>query len=131
MQYIKFGFSLSLTNSSQLANKEATNHYSACQYPRELQKYIDKEKSFGALLGPVDQITHAENHCSPLMTRPKDNGSRRVILDLLYPHGHSVNSHVDKNKFDQSFFVLKFPSIDHITEDIVHCTGGCNLSRLT
>ena len=56
------------------------------------------------------------------MTQPKDNGSRRVILELLYPQGHSVNSHVDKNKFDGSSFVLKFLSIDHITEDIVYCT---------
>ena len=50
LQYIKFGFSLSLTNSSQLCNKEVNNHYSACQYLKEVQKYIDKEKSFGALL---------------------------------------------------------------------------------
>ena len=39
---------------------------------------------------------------------PKDNGSRRVILDLSYPRGHSINSHVDANKFDDSAFVLKF-----------------------
>ena len=64
------------------------------------------------------------------MTRPKDNGSRRVILDLSYPHGHSVNSHVDKSKFDESAFVLKFPNIDHITEDIVNCTEECALFKI-
>ena len=31
-----------------LKNYVTTNHYSACQYPSEVQKYIDKEKSFGA-----------------------------------------------------------------------------------
>ena len=64
------------------------------------------------------------------MTRPKDNGSRRVILDLSYPHGQSVNSHVDKSKFDESAFVLKFPNIDHITEDIVNCTEECALFKI-
>ena len=64
------------------------------------------------------------------MTRPKDNGSRRVILDLSYPHGNSVNSHVNANKFDESAFVLKFPNIDHIAEDIVRCTDNCVLFKI-
>ena len=99
LQYIKFGFPLSLTNASELGNKEVTTHYSASQYPGEVQKYIDKEKSAGALLGPVKNIVHEQYYCSPLMTRPKDNGSRHVMLDLSYPCGHSVNSHVHKDKF--------------------------------
>ena len=91
LQYIKFGYPLSLEHSEESCNKETTNNYSACQYPSEVQKYIDKEKSFGALLGPVQWVVHPQYHCSPLMTRPKDNGSRRVILDLSYPPDHSVN----------------------------------------
>ena len=127
LQYIKFGFPLSLTNANELGNKEVTNHYSACQYPQEVQKYIDKEKSFGT--GPVKNISHEQYHCSQLMTRPKDNGSRHVILDLSYPRGHSVNSQVDKNMFDNSF-VLRCPNIGHITEDIVHCTEECILFKI-
>ena len=64
------------------------------------------------------------------MTRPKDNGSRRVILDLSYPRGQSVNSNVDKSKFDKGEFILKFPNIDHITEDIVNCTDECVLFKI-
>ena len=41
-----------------------------------------------------------------------------------------MNSHVDKNKFDHSSFLLKFASIDHITKDIVHCTGECVLFKI-
>ena len=130
VQYIRFGFPLSLIEAGELGNKEVTNHYSACQYPEEVQKYIDKEKSLVALLGPVNNISHEQYHCSPLMTRPKDNGSRRVILDLSYPRGHSVNSHVDKGEFDQSAFILKFPNIDHIMEDIVNCTEEWALFKI-
>ena len=42
VQYIRFGFPLSLIEAGELGNKELTNHYSACQYPEEVQKYIDK-----------------------------------------------------------------------------------------
>ena len=96
LQYVKFGYPILLKNSEELCNKETTNHYSACQYPSEVQKYIGKETSFGALLGPVQQVVHPQYHCSPLMIRPKDTGSRQVILDLSYPRGHSVISHMDK-----------------------------------
>ena len=66
LQYIKFGYPLSLNNLHELCNKETTNHYSACQYPKQVQEYLDKEKEFGALLGPVDNIIHSQYHCSPL-----------------------------------------------------------------
>ena len=59
LQYIKFGYPLSLNNPHELCNKETTNHYSACQYPKQVQEYLDKEKEFGALLGPVDHQKHA------------------------------------------------------------------------
>ena len=52
------------------------------------------------------------------MTRPKDNNKRRVILDLSYPKGNSLNDYVDRDLFDGSPFKLKFPSIDDITQYI-------------
>ena len=95
-----------------------------------LQRYRNKEKSFAALLGPVQSIIHPHYHCSTLMTHPKDIGSRRVILDLSYPRVHSVNSHVNGNKFEDSAFVLKFPNIDHIAEDIIRCMDDCVLFKV-
>ena len=123
LQYIKFGYPLSLNNPHELCNKEITNHYSACQYPKQVQEYLDKEKECGALLGPIDNITHSQYHYSPLLTRPKDTDKRRVILNLSHPYSHSVNDHVHKNAFDSSPFMLKFPSIDDITQSIKNATG--------
>ena len=57
-------------------------------------------------------------HCSPLMTRPKDLNKRRVILDLSYPQGASVNDYVFKDRFDGYAFMLRFPSMDDIVEEI-------------
>ena len=69
LQYIKFGYPMSLNNPRELCNKEITNHYSACQYPKQVQEYLDKEKEFGALLGPIDNITPSQYHCSPLINQ--------------------------------------------------------------
>ena len=115
LQYIKFGFPLSLINPYELCNKEVINHYSAIQYPSQVQEYLDKEKALGALLGPVNHVVHNQYHCSPLLTRPKDVNKRRTILNLSHPYGQSVNDHVDKDKFDSATSSLKFPSIDNIT----------------
>ena len=122
LQYLKFGFPLSLINPSELNNTQITNHFSACQYPQKVQEYIDKEVSLGAILGPVDNVVHEQFHHSPLLTRPKDINKRRVILNLSHPYGNSVNSHVDANNFDGSLFVLKLTTVDDIVHDIVEST---------
>ena len=122
LQYIKFGFPLSLHNPQALNNTEISNHFSARQYPRQVQEYIVKEIVLGALLGPVKEIKHDQFHCSPLLTRPKDIDKRWVILNLSHPHGNSVNSHADKDLFDGSPFILKFPTVDNIASNIIECT---------
>ena len=121
---------MSITNPQELCNKEVTNHYSARQYPKQVQEYLDKEKEFGALLGPIDNITHSQYHCSPLLTRPKDTDKRRVILNLSYPYGQSLNDHVQKNAFDSAPFILKFPSVDNITKDIRDTLGDTVLFKV-
>ena len=56
-------------------------------------------------------------HCSPLLTRPKDGDKRRVILNLSYPKGASGNDLVDRQHFDHSEFVLKFPTVEEIAKE--------------
>ena len=130
IQYIKFGFPLSLIDPHELNNAKVTNHFSACQDPQQVQEYIDKKIELGALLGPVDNITHNQFHCSPLLTRPKDVNKRRLILSLSHPYGHSVNSHVDASKFDGSPFILKFPTVDDIADDINKSTEDTLLFKV-
>ena len=98
IQYIRFGFPLSIHKCSELHNIEVSNHYSAVQYPHDIKKYIDKEIELGAMLGPVEVVKHPEFYCSPLMSRPKEGDTRRVILDLSYPKGNFLNDHVSKDR---------------------------------
>ena len=82
LQYIKFGFPLSLIDDCRLSNTEVHNHFSANQHPDSVQDYLDKEIQLGAILGPVDKVQSKDFHCSPLLTCPKDGNKRRIILDL-------------------------------------------------
>ena len=130
LQYLKFGFPLSLKNSDQLSNTEVINHYSALQYPDHVQQYIDKEMNLGAMLGPLDQPPSDHFHCSPLLTRPKDKIDRRIILNLSYPQGKSVNDFVDKESFDGSKFALKLPTIDDIVSEIENLGNEALLAKI-
>ena len=129
-QYLKFGFPLSLTDPDVLHNTEINNHFSALQYPTAVQEYLDKEKSLGAMLGPVNRVNYPGFHCSPLLTRPKDTDKRRVILNLSYPHGCSLNDNVDKLHFDGKKFVLKFPSIDDIVHEVSKYSTEVLISKI-
>ena len=75
-----------------------------------------EEIKYGAILGPFKQLLF-HCHVSPFLTRDKPNSNnRRVILDLSFPPGSSVNAGVPKDKYLGSYFELKYPSVD----DIVH-----------
>ena len=67
-------------------------------------------------MGPFQKLPF-DCHVSPFLTREKPNSeTRRVILDLSFPVGQSVNSGVPKDKYLGSYFELKYTSVD----DIVH-----------
>ena len=53
-----------------------------------------------------------------MLSRPKPNASRRIIVDLSWPKGHSVNSAIEDNCYDDQEYMLKYPSVDDILNDI-------------
>ena len=119
IEYLKFGFPLSLANPDNLHNIKVVNHHSAIQYPDAVNDYLHREIALGAIVGPVDDITCKNYHCSPLLSRPKDSDKRRIILNLSHPYGNSVNDNVPRDTFDGHPFSLKFPSIDNIVQHII------------
>ena len=121
IQYIKFGFPLSICNHDNLKVTYVNNHHSATEHPQAVQDYINKELEYGALLGPVKHVTSSHFHCSPLLTRPKDDDKSRIILNLSHPQGQSLNDNVDKLRFDNRHFSLKLVSVDDIIQEILAC----------
>jgi hypothetical protein len=92
------------------------NHSSAEKYPGDVEKYITKEYEAGAL--KIFDISKLNNyHISPLMSRPKDASGRRIILDLSWPQEKlaSINACVQVDTYLGTQFLLKLPTVDHIT----------------
>ena len=65
------------------------------------------------------------------MTREKSSSAnRRVINDLSWPHGHSVNSGVENDCYLGTDFVLTYPSIDKITNEVLKLGKGCQIFKI-
>lgn len=70
---------------------------SAVQYSNELQEKIDKEINLGRVLGPFSHPPISNLRCSPIGLVPKKQGGWRMITNLSYPIGESVNNYIDPN----------------------------------
>ena len=83
-------------------------------YPDLVDKYVEEEVGFQAMLGPLDFMPF-DIHILPFMTRAKfDSQSRRNIMDLSFPKGLSINDGVLKDTYLGTDFQTHYPSIDSI-----------------
>ena len=86
-------------------------------------------KSHKAILGPFD-IKPIDLHASTLMVRDKqDSDSKRTMMDLSWPKGHSVNYEVRKDVYLNTEFRLKYPSVDQITSALKKLDPALAISR--
>ena len=112
------------------------NHTGATDHPAALRAYIAKEQSKGAVMGPYKNIPfNSKVGISPLSTRPKKQTTeRRVILDLSFPIGDSVNDGMLKDDYLGFQAKLKFPKVDDLALRIYElgknaCLFKIDLSR--
>ena len=65
------------------------------------------------------------------MTRDKPGSeNRRVIIDLSWPIGSSVNSGIDKDSYMGTEFALVLPTVDHITDQLKFLGKGAHLYKI-
>ena len=108
------------------------NHKGATDFPQALKKYIQKEQSHNAVMGPYDKIPfHNKVGISPLSTRPKrDSEERRIILDLSFPPGQSVNDGILKDNYMGFHTKLSFPKVDEFALRIFTLGRGCCMFKI-
>ena len=98
---------------------------------KDIHAYLEEEIKHKAVLGPFDEPPIKNLHISAMMTREKPNSAhRRVIIDLSFPHGTSVNSGVTKDTYLGTPFVLKLPTIDTVTDKIKALGRGCVMYKV-
>ena len=99
VELIRYGFSLSYDNKVNLLSSDV-NHSSAREFAEDIKIYKQEEKAFNAILGPFKDPPIPDLHVSSCLTHKKPGAtSRRVIVDLSFPHGASVNAGVEPDMY--------------------------------
>ena len=113
VQFLMFGWPLNHIGTP--TTNTFVNHTSATQYPSEVTRHIQKERSYGTLMGPFHEPSFSQNTAiSPMSTRPKkDTEQRRIIMDLSWPrNGLSVNDGIPDDTYLDLPMNLIYPTID-------------------
>ena len=126
---LKFGFPIGFSGKT-ISGASIGNYAGARQFEEAVDKYISKEVSLGATLGPfVENPLSCPLKISPLNTVPKGDGGRRVIIDLSNPEGASVNSGIDKSRYLDEDVDMHYPTVDTLVSYILELGKGSHLFK--
>ena len=118
------GFHIGYSSEAGLQSS-AHNHPSLLANKHVVSEYIGTEVAAGQMVGPLLPQLFSTVHCSPvgLVTKGKETGHWRMIVDLSCPHGRSANDGIHP---DLAF--LQYSSVDDAVR-FIH-TLGCGHSSL-
>ena len=127
VDFVEYGFPLSIDHSKLVHTTEITNHKSALFFPEAVDNYLEAEIGHSAIVGPFEDAPFNSLHVSLMMARPKADRSRSLIVDLSWPQGAGVNECLMNDLFDSEPCLLKYPTIDVIV-DTIQDTGSVALA---
>lgn len=119
---IENGFSLDF--KGQLLKPAKKNLFSATSMPEIIEDYIKSEVSHGTMCGPFEKLPYKNSQINRFGIIPKSNGKWRLITDLSYPFGFSVNDGISK----QDAFV-SYVGLTAAIEKILALGSGCLLAK--
>ncbi len=130
VSFLQFGWPIGFTGSS-LPTGIPPNHTGSTHFPTQIQAYLDRETKEGLVIGPFTHNPFSSPIAlSPLNTVPKrDSAERRVILDLSYPEGVSVNAGIPRESYLGQACRLQYPSVDDLVEVVKSKGRGCLLFK--
>ena len=115
---LRYGFWIGCASSVCLKSASA-NMGSAIDHPEVVSEYIAKELALGRMVGPLASSAGLQGlHISRFGVIPKghDTGRWRLITDLSYPRGHSVNDSIDPALCSLSYTTVNeiaVPTLQH------------------
>jgi len=117
IDFLRYGWPINY-QSDVLASSSLRNHPSAVKNSAYLSTYISKELSYQSVFGPFrSNPFHTDCVISPLPCVPKrDSDDFRVVHDLSFSEGNSVNDGISKDHYLEQFFKLRLPGIDRLVE---------------
>ena len=125
---LKFGMPIDCKVSYGV-KKPQKNHFSAHSFKEEVSLYFYKSVQSKALLGPF-KVSPIPDLCfSPLMTVPKENSKRRVIVDFSFPPGKAINDGVPKSTYLDFEVKFSLPSVSSMVDRLNELGEGCLLYK--
>ena len=127
IQGITHGFRIGFNIPSSQLRSSSRNHPSSLVNERVVSTYIAEEVTFGRMVGPVSPPLYPNLHISPIGLVPKgrDSGQWRMIVDLSFPEGHSVNDGISSELCS-----LRYSSVDDALEYIIALGQHTQLSKV-
>ena len=130
VELLKFGFPVDHDGSTG-SHIVPRNHVGACKFKSQVMKQLQKEVEIGACIGPFAAPPISGACFSPLNSVPKkDSDDRRLILDLSYPEGNSINDSINKDWYQGIEQKLQLPSIDTLVSRTVKLGPGCKIFKV-
>ena len=128
--FLEFGWPLGYVLDT-LPPCSLRNHRGALDYPVAITQYLRQEVLLGRVAGPFTDVPFSDGFAvSPLNSVEKrDSSERRIIVDLSWPCGSSVNEGIPTDCFLGEPIDLSYPTIDAITDAIVTAGTGCCLYK--
>ena len=111
------------------AGKPQKNHFSALAFKDAINSYLSKNLQSQAMLGPFEQSPISGLCFSPIMSVPKEETERRVIVDFSFPPGSSVNDGISQSSYLDCEAVFNLPSIHSMVSRLNSLGRGCLLYK--
>ena len=119
-----FGFHIPFQGAR--VHRESKNHGSANSNPDLVEAILLKEVNLGRVAGPFSVLPLDNLIISPIGLVPKSTpGEMRLIFDLSYPNGLSVNEGIPKE-----FSSVSYTSFDAVTRMVMKEGRGCSLVKI-
>ena len=130
--FLTFGWPLNYTRDASPRMDKLRNHKGARDYADYITEFLAREVGKGRIMGPFSEPPFPDFMVSPLNTVPKadDESQRRVIVDLSWPLGESVNSGIEIELYLGQVSDLHFPTVDDIITLIHRAGPSCFIYKL-
>ena len=120
-----FTLGLSLHCDGPHYSRTSGNHRSALQAASIVDRKLLHELSLGRIAGPFMDPPFNDFQSSPIGLVPKhDHGKFRLIHDLSFPRGDSINFYTSKQ-----FTCVQYETLDQVVSLVQECGQGCFIAK--
>ena len=128
LSFLEFGMPIDCDGKFGV-KKRQKNHFSATGFKDAINEYLDSNIKIQAILGPFNLSPISGLCYSPLMTVPKEETRRRVIVDFSFPPGCAINDGIPKATYLKYSAEFCLPSVSSMTSRINELGPGCLLYK--